>query len=114
MAKTRTRASLDAKKIIAGLSEFSDNPDLKYKPGWPAICALGRNHPEVAYKQFRDTKHGFVYDNRRSKDSDTPIAKLVQINSLSYDIYVKDKNVMTKQTVDECLRWIKLHVLGIV
>lgn len=115
MAKTRAKASLDAKRIMEDLNNpYPDNPNLKYKWGWPAICALGRNYPDVAYKFYHHKKHGFVYDNRKHADPTTPVAKLVQINSLTYGIVVNNKTVCTKQTIGQCLNWIVTNLLGII
>lgn len=115
MAKTRAKASLDAKRIMEDLNNpYPDNPNLKYVWGWPAICALGRSHPELAYKFYHTKKHGFVYDNRKHADSTTPVAKLIQINSVTYGIEVNGSIVCKKQTIGQCLGWIKLNLLRII
>lgn len=111
MAKTRAKASADAKKIVAGFENaYDDNPNVKYKWGWPAICALGRKHPELAYNRVS----GFVYDTRSKTRDDPIVARIKEKNSLSYNIIVDKQIVATKQTIGQCLEWIKLHILGII
>lgn len=103
------RRALKAERV-----NFDLEPEFKFLPGWPAICALGRNYPELAYKQFRNHKHGFVYDNRRLSENQAPIARIDQVRDQDYHVIVDNHDLYNARTVGQCLQFIRVNILKVI